>query len=233
MWWRSPSGCGEVSSSGSPERLAAGRPDAARPDPTTVAASQRARRPSGRPQDRWEPPHVALVPTPRRPPAGPPGPSERRGARNSHLAESEQSGIHIHYRHPARSRGLRSHGTENLQAGRSRALEHPRVAPLMCLAPPRHGRAARGRLRHPWARLHPSDDGRLRPPAGAITDACRRGDAPCPVDRSAARHFNPLATELATNLVGDGADKGVNWDSVGRPGLDPGTLGLKVPCSSG
>jgi hypothetical protein len=45
--------------------------------------------------------------------------------------------------------------------------------------------------------------------------------------------FDPLATELATDLAEDGVDKGVNWDSVGRPGLDPGTLGLKVPCSSG
>jgi hypothetical protein len=42
-----------------------------------------------------------------------------------------------------------------------------------------------------------------------------------------------LATELATNLAGDDTDNKLNWDSVGRPGLDPGTLGLKVPCSSG
>jgi hypothetical protein len=27
--------------------------------------------------------------------------------------------------------------------------------------------------------------------------------------------FDPLATELATNLVEGNADKGVNWDSVG------------------
>jgi hypothetical protein len=39
--------------------------------------------------------------------------------------------------------------------------------------------------------------------------------------------FDLLATELATSLAGDGADKGVNWDSVGRPGLDPGTMGSK------
>jgi hypothetical protein len=45
--------------------------------------------------------------------------------------------------------------------------------------------------------------------------------------------FDPLATELATNLAEDKAGNAVNWDSVGRPGLDPGTLGLKVPCSSG
>jgi Phage integrase family len=37
--------------------------------------------------------------------------------------------------------------------------------------------------------------------------------------------FDPLATELATNLVEGDPDKGMSWDSVGRPGLDPGTLG--------
>ena len=45
--------------------------------------------------------------------------------------------------------------------------------------------------------------------------------------------FDPLATELATNVADDDGGDGLNWDSVGRPGLDPGTLGLKVPCSSG
>jgi hypothetical protein len=45
--------------------------------------------------------------------------------------------------------------------------------------------------------------------------------------------FDPLATELATSPATDGAENTLNWDSVGRPGLDPGTLGLKVPCSSG
>jgi hypothetical protein len=39
--------------------------------------------------------------------------------------------------------------------------------------------------------------------------------------------FDPLATDMATNLAEDGAYQAVNWDSVGRPGLDPGTLGLK------
>ncbi len=34
----------------------------------------------------------------------------------------------------------------------------------------------------------------------------------------------PLA---ATSPATDGADNSLNWDSVGRPGLDPGTLGLK------
>jgi hypothetical protein len=45
--------------------------------------------------------------------------------------------------------------------------------------------------------------------------------------------FDPLATEPATSVADDDAGDGLNWDSVGRPGLDPGTLGLKVPCSSG
>jgi hypothetical protein len=43
--------------------------------------------------------------------------------------------------------------------------------------------------------------------------------------------FDPLATELATNLAGDDTDNKLNWDSVGRPGLDPGTLGLKAPAT--
>ena len=45
--------------------------------------------------------------------------------------------------------------------------------------------------------------------------------------------FDPLATDLAAELgaadPNDASDQGL----VGRPGLDPGTLGLKVPCSSG
>ena len=45
--------------------------------------------------------------------------------------------------------------------------------------------------------------------------------------------FDPLTTELATRPVTDGVGNTLNWDVVGRPGLDPGTLGLKVPCSSG
>ena len=31
----------------------------------------------------------------------------------------------------------------------------------------------------------------------------------------------------------DGIQPGITRSVVGRPGLDPGTLGLKVPCSSG
>jgi integrase len=45
--------------------------------------------------------------------------------------------------------------------------------------------------------------------------------------------FDPLATSLATNADGESLHNPVTSDSVGRPGLDPGTLGLKVPCSSG
>ena len=43
----------------------------------------------------------------------------------------------------------------------------------------------------------------------------------------------PLATTLATNDEPDDELDSLNSDFVGRPGLDPGTLGLKVPCSSG
>ena len=45
--------------------------------------------------------------------------------------------------------------------------------------------------------------------------------------------FDPLATEPATGRTSDESDAPLNSDGVGRPGLDPGTLGLKVPCSSG
>jgi hypothetical protein len=36
------------------------------------------------------------------------------------------------------------------------------------------------------------------------------------------------ASELATDVADDDAGDGMNWYAVGRPGLDPGTLGLKV-----
>ena len=93
-----------------------------------------------------------------------------------------------------------------------------------CAAPrvaaPRHGRATRGRLRHTGARFDPSDDGCLRAPAGTITDACGRSDAP-----GSGIHelpdFDPLATKLATSPATDDADNTLNWDLVGRPGLDP------------
>ena len=45
--------------------------------------------------------------------------------------------------------------------------------------------------------------------------------------------FDPLATELATDRTQRVDNRAPTSDSVGRPGLDPGTLGLKVPCSSG
>ena len=45
--------------------------------------------------------------------------------------------------------------------------------------------------------------------------------------------FDQLATQLAPNRAEDDAGTLLNSDYVGRPGLDPGTLGLKVPCSSG
>ena len=42
----------------------------------------------------------------------------------------------------------------------------------------------------------------------------------------------PLATQLATFQPKVTSSEAVIRDFVGRPGLDPGTLGLKVPCSS-
>jgi Phage integrase family len=42
-----------------------------------------------------------------------------------------------------------------------------------------------------------------------------------------------LATELATEATVARSDSHLTSHDVGRPGLDPGTLGLKVPCSSG
>ena len=41
-----------------------------------------------------------------------------------------------------------------------------------------------------------------------------------------------LATRLASEGMSESHGNRPNRDSVGRPGLDPGTLGLKVPCSS-
>ena len=40
------------------------------------------------------------------------------------------------------------------------------------------------------------------------------------------KRTDPLATELATNRSKVHPGNGLNWDSVGCPGLDPGTLGL-------
>jgi len=45
--------------------------------------------------------------------------------------------------------------------------------------------------------------------------------------------FDPLAASLAAIDPTDAGHNAVTSDGVGRPGLDPGTLGLKVPCSSG
>jgi len=40
--------------------------------------------------------------------------------------------------------------------------------------------------------------------------------------------FEPLATSLATNAQAETGDDAVTSDSVGRPGLDPGILGLEA-----
>ena len=42
-----------------------------------------------------------------------------------------------------------------------------------------------------------------------------------------------LATKMATEASVVRGESDLTCDEVGRPGLDPGTLGLKVPCSSG
>ena len=47
------------------------------------------------------------------------------------------------------------------------------------------------------------------------------GDAARPWISSEVADFDPLATELATNVADDDGGDGLNWDSVGRPGLDP------------
>jgi hypothetical protein len=40
--------------------------------------------------------------------------------------------------------------------------------------------------------------------------------------------YEPLATAVAAEPNDEGVQNSVTTDSVGRPGLDPGTLGLKV-----
>ena len=58
--------------------------------------------------------------------------------------------------------------------------------------------------------------------------------APCPPAERAragpANHRNGASSERSGPL---GEEATGATDLVGRPGLDPGTLGLKVPCSSG
>jgi hypothetical protein len=80
-----------------------------------------------------------------------PLPASRGGAQGASAAaraggqDRTQSGrpdLHVHYRHTARPRGLREIRSEDLQGSRRGPLEHPRVAPLLRLAPAHHGRAA-------------------------------------------------------------------------------------------
>ncbi len=80
-----------------------------------------------------------------------------------------------------------SRPAEDLQAGRPGHWNIHELRHSLRVAAPRHGRATRGRLRHTGARFDPSDDGCLRAPAGTITDACGRSDAPGSVDRRVAR----------------------------------------------
>ena len=46
------------------------------------------------------------------------------------------------------------------------------------------------------------------------------------VDRRVAR-FQPIGKRTGYTSHKDRSDEGVNWVAMGRPGLDPGTLGLK------
>jgi hypothetical protein len=73
------------------------------------------------------------------------------------------------------------------------------------------------------------------PEAGSLADGADPAvcGAPVAVRLDELPDFDLSAAELATSSATDGVDSRLNWDSVGRPGLDPGTLGLKVPCSSG
>ena len=68
----------------------------------------------------------------------------------------------------------------------------------------------------------------LAPPKMQAAEAMRRAlwleDLP---------DFDPLAASLAAVDAADAGRNVLTSDEVGRPGLDPGTLGLKVPCSSG
>ena len=73
------------------------------------------------------------------------------------------------------------------------------------------------------------------PEAGSLADGADPAvcGAPVALRLDELPDFDPSAAELATSSATDGVDSRLNWDAVGRPGLDPGTLGLKVPCSSG
>jgi integrase len=105
-------------------------------------------------------------------------------------------------------------------------LRHSWVSLLLAMGVPLE--AVSDTLGHASIRVTMDVYGHLLAPSRTYAaEAMRR---PC---GSTSPDFDPLATELATTSATDGVDNSLNWDSVGRPGLDPGTLGLKVPCSSG
>ena len=117
----------------------------------------------------------------------------------------------------------------------------------------RGGRTPGGRpgsaSRRPWIRFRPPSPmfravrggPQKMTPAHEVrprnSDSPNRGRRPRPPGRGGGE-----AAALGTRDLGFGgpvqvrirwACARIRWDSVGRPGLDPGTLGLKVPCSSG
>lgn len=118
------------------------------------------------------------------------------------------------------------------KAGRPGALGHLRTAPLLRLVASRHGRpleVVSDTLGRASIRVTMNVYGHLLAPSRMLAaEAMRRA---LWIDQ--LPDFDPLATERDTNVADDDAGDRLHWDSVGRPGLDPGTLGLKVPCSSG
>ena len=88
-------------------------------------------------------------------------------------------------------------------------------------------------LGHSSIRVTKDVYGHLLPGARAkAAEAMRRvieGDDDVPATSSAAG----LAASLAARTAANDVSGALISDFVGRPGLDPGTLGLKVPCSSG
>ena len=125
--------------------------------------------------------------------------------------------------------------SQDLQGSRSGPLVDPRTASLLRLAPHRHGGPSGGRRRTARPRIDSCHEGRLRAPHAALAGQGRRSDANdlCTTSpRSTPETSIALATSLATLEPERLNFNPLTRTLVGRPGLDPGTLGLKVPCSS-
>ena len=92
-----------------------------------------------------------------------------------------------------------------------------------------------GRSRTIGPRLDPCHQGRLRAPHASLARQGRRSDANDLVRRR-QRRFSRFVQRIGY-IIGYIGVREVKFHPltrtlVGRPGLDPGTLGLKVPCSS-